>query len=64
MSTTQRQREVNDSVQHLLQRLDSVANALNHLIVQQPGSIRAGQTDQPGETSETPAPARWSRSRP
>lgn len=64
MSTTQRQREVNDGVQHLLQRLDSVANALNHLIVQQPGSIRAGQPEQPGETSESPAPARWSRSRP
>jgi chromosome segregation ATPase len=64
MSTTQRQREVNDGVQHLLQRLDSVANALNHLIVQQPGSIRAGQTDQPGEASDSPAPARWSRSRP
>ncbi len=64
MSTAQRQREVNDSLQHLLQRLDSVANALNHLIAQQPGSIRVGQAEGPAETSDSPAPARWSRSRP
>lgn len=65
MSTAQRQREVNDQLQHLVQRLDSVANSLNHLIAQQPGSIRnerveTGDSDNP---SNTPAAARWSRSR-
>lgn len=65
MSTAQRQREVSDSVQHLVQRLDTLANTLNHLIAQQPGSIRADRTDpdEADSSSSTPAPARWSRTR-
>ena len=63
MSTTQRQREVNDGVQHLLQRLDTLANSLNHLITQQPGSIRSERADAEGDNPSTPAPARWSRTR-
>lgn len=66
MTTTQRQREVNDGVAHLLQRLDNLATSLNHLIVQQPGARRSERPDQddaPGEGSGPPAPARWSRSR-
>ena len=65
LNTTQRQREVNDSVQHLVQRLDNLANSLNHLIAQQPGGRRPDRpdTDEPGPDSTSPAPARWSRSR-
>ncbi|MCA9835010.1 MAG: hypothetical protein KC435_13740 [Thermomicrobiales bacterium] len=65
MSTAQRQREVNDQLQHLVQRLDSVANSLNHLIAQQPGSIHGERVDivDADTPSTTPATARWSRSR-
>ncbi len=63
MSTAQRQREVNDALQHLVQRLDSLANTLNRLIAQQPGSLRI-EHDEPGERESTaPAPPRWSRTR-
>lgn len=65
MNTTQRQREVNDAVQHLVQRLDNLANSLNHLIAQQPGGRRTERSE-PGDDnpdSTTPAPARWSRTR-
>lgn len=48
ITTTQRQREVNDGMQHLLQRLDSLANSLNHLIAQQPGRLRARGDEDPG----------------
>lgn len=65
MGTAQRQREVNDAVQHLVQRLDNLANSLNHLIAQQPGTRRTERTDtgEPDTETTTPAPARWSRSR-
>lgn len=65
MGTAQRQREVNDAVQHLVQRLDTLANSLNHLIAQQPGSRRKEQSGQeePDPDSTSPAPARWSRTR-
>lgn len=65
MSTAQRQREVNDAVQHLVQRLDTLANSLNHLIAQQPGARRGGppEPEESGPDSSSPAPARWSRTR-
>lgn len=65
MSTTQRQREVNDAVQHLVQRLDTLANSLNHLIAQQPGARRSDRPERTGDEpdSTTPAPARWSKTR-
>lgn len=65
MSTTQRQREVNDAVQHLVQRLDTLANSLNHLIAQQPVARRNDRTEKSGDEPESsaPAPARWSKTR-
>lgn len=46
IETAQRQRELTDGLQHLLQRLDSMANTLNHLIAQQPGRLRS-RIDEP-----------------
>ncbi len=59
MDSVQRQREVNDQLAHLVKRLDSLANSLNHLTVQSPRDEA-----EPGDSATTtPAPARWSRSR-
>lgn len=58
MDSVQRQREVNDQLAHLVKRLDSLANSLNHLVVQSP----RGEAE-PEDSTTTPAPARWSRSR-
>lgn len=74
ITTTQRQREVNQTMQHLVQRLDSLANTLNRQVQQTPNvenlqaafaaALRAelnraeGSTDDPQRT-----PGRWARSR-
>ncbi len=65
MDTAHRQREVNNAVQHLVQRLDSLANSLNRLISQQPGARRgeSADLDDAGQESTTPSPPRWNRNR-
>ena len=65
MNTTQRQREVNDAVQHLVQRLDNLANSLNRLIAQQPVGRRTERPEKSDDDPEStnPAPPRWSRTR-
>lgn len=76
MTTAQRQREVNQDLQHLLQRLDGLASSLNRLVQQAPNVENLQQafaTALRTELSRTPAAsdaetgdrggARWTRSR-
>jgi len=59
LASAQRQREMNQDFQHLVQRLDGLTVTLNSIMSRQPGSIRsAGESDEaPAETS------RWNRNR-
>ena len=74
MSTAQRQREVNEDMQHLVQRLDGLANTLNRLVQLSPNTEnleqafssalrselgRAGEPANPDRPARTPS---WSRS--
>jgi methyl-accepting chemotaxis protein len=73
LTTAQRQREVNQDLQHLVQRLDSLANTLNRMVQQAPSTenlqqafasaLRAelGRQDGDGKASGT-ARGTWSRS--
>ncbi len=47
LNTAQRQREINQDLQHLVQRLDGLATTLNRLIQQSPGSIRVDRDPEP-----------------
>ncbi len=73
LTTAQRQREVNEALQHLVQRLDGLANTLNHMIQTAPSTEnlqrafanairsefgRDGSTESPSVPS---SPGRWSR---
>ena len=76
MSTAQRQREVNQDFQHLVQRLDGLANTLNRLVQQTPstenlqqaftGALRAELARSPSSPEPEPEPvergaSRWTR---
>jgi Mg2+ and Co2+ transporter CorA len=75
LSTAQRQREVNQDFQHLVQRLDSLANTLNRLVQQAPSTENLQQaftTALRAELARTPSSEpepgdrsanRWSRTR-
>jgi methyl-accepting chemotaxis protein len=75
LSTAQRQREVNQDFQHLVQRLDSLANTLNRLVQQAPSTENLQQaftTALRAELARTPSTEpepgdrganRWSRTR-
>lgn len=75
LGTAQRQRESAQDLQHLVQRLDGLANTLNRIVQQAPNvenlqqaftsALRAEMNRPQTEPSEpvTPAPARWSRQR-
>jgi hypothetical protein len=73
LTNTQRQREVNQDLQHLVQRLDSLANTLNRMIQNAPSTEnlqqafanairselgRDGSSDSSGVSSPQ---GRWSR---
>lgn len=75
LGNAQKQRESAQDLQHLVQRLDGLANTLNRLVQQTPSvenmqqaftnALRAEMGRSPNNTSEqgSPAPARWSRNR-
>lgn len=75
LSTAQRQREVNQDFQHLVQRLDSLANTLNRLVQQAPSTENLQQAFTSALRAEIARPmstdtesddrgaSRWSRSR-
>jgi len=75
LGTAQRQRESAQDLQHLVQRLDGLANTLNRLVQQAPNvenlqqaftnALRTGTSQSPSDAAEpvSPAPARWSRQR-
>lgn len=75
LSTSQRQREVNQDLQHLIQRLDNVTSTLNRVVQQAPNTenlqqafaaalrnelARTGASDAPGDAAPVRGP--WSRS--
>lgn len=55
LNTAQRQREINQDLQHLVQRLDGLATTLNRLIQQSPNSMRADRDRDPESSAEEPA---------
>lgn len=75
MTTAQRQREVNQDLQHLLQRLDGLATSLNRLVQQAPNvenlqqaftmALRSelSRSSSPDDESGDRGAARWTRSR-
>ena len=69
LTTAQRQREVNQDFQHLVQRLDGLANTLNRLVQQTPSTENLQQaftTALRAELARTPSEgetgSRWNRS--
>ncbi|HEV2067426.1 MAG TPA: methyl-accepting chemotaxis protein [Thermomicrobiales bacterium] len=52
LTTAQRQREVSQDLQHLVQRLDGLATTLNRLIQQSPNTIRAERDRDAGPPAE------------
>lgn len=57
LNTAQRQREVNQDLQHLIQRLDGLANTLNRLVQQAPNSDNLQQAFTTALRSELGRPA-------
>jgi len=66
LTTAQRQREVSQDLQHLVQRLDGLATTLNRLIQQSPNSIRSERdrdAEPPAEGPESGSSrSAWGRS--
>lgn len=73
LASAQRQRESNQDLQHLVQRLDSLANTMNRLVQQTPNTenlqtafanaLRAELARDSDPDDPTRAPGRWVRSR-
>lgn len=75
LTSAQRQREVNQDFQHLVQRLDGLANTLNRLVQQTPSAenlqaaftsalrVELARGTEPDPDDPNRAPGRWVRSR-
>lgn len=66
INSAQKQREINEALRHLLQRLDGLATTLNHVAAQQPGTISAQRRPPAVEEDDTSAEqdrptGRWTR---
>jgi flagellar biosynthesis/type III secretory pathway chaperone len=69
LTSGQRQREVNQDLQHLVQRLDGLANTLNRLVQQTPSAENLQQAfttalraELARSSSDSEAGSRWTRS--